>query len=346
MSYLPWDDLRNPVLSLPHWSAKDACVIEHGGVFHIFTSLFDERRSTIAHLTTRDFRHWSDLLHHWTGDEQSAVGVCSPDIVCADGLFVLGYNTWGQPQEPNNRLFVRTSADLVTWSDPLPIAPDLTCGRRCIDLALARAEGRWMAAWKEGSTPRLATAERLDSPWAFCDDGAVRLRRSDGLTPEGIIHENFQFLAIDGIWHLLSTDYNPHEPWLYRLAGDPRDPAAWGAWTAGRRLLVPTQDFNSLPADLDCVRAGDTGRPTHPCWDVPLRVHIVDGHANAPFLLDRRSADGFFYLLYAGKNEIGRKEFNGTAAGGQAGFHRGWPRGWNRLALARSRDLVTWQAAG
>ena len=49
---------------------------------------------------------------------------------------------------------------------------------------------------------------------------------------------------------------------------------------------------------------------------------------------------GYFYLVYAGKNEERADEFRGLAS------RRPWPRGWNKLGLARSRDLAHWYPAG
>lgn len=50
---------------------------------------------------------------------------------------------------------------------------------------------------------------------------------------------------------------------------------------------------------------------------------------NAAYLVDDRARDGFFYLVYAGTTELGSYLAQGHA----------------RLGLARSRDLVSWEAA-
>lgn len=299
----------------------------------------------MIHVTTADWKTFSEVRLHLKGEMFGAVGVCSPDIVAADGRFVLGFNTWGEPDDRPNQLFCMESADLAAWSAPIAIAPNLTVGHRCIDLALARHGDRWIAVWREGQTPRFGWARELRGPWSFIgDDGSGRIVREDGrvIRDEKMTHENFQFIAIDGTWHLLSTDYNPHEPWLYRMVGDPAELRSWTQWCDGRVLRMPSQGFNSMTGDMDCVRRADFVRPLYPCWDDPSRVHIVDGLSNAPFAWDERARDGHFYVLYAGKNEQRRNDFNGTAAGGGS---RGWPRGWNRLAVARSRDLRTWEAA-
>ncbi len=342
MSFIPWDSLRNPVCSLAGWSCKDACTVYHDGLFHVFTSAFDEERSTVVQLTTPDWQEFSDFRFQLTGAELDAVGICSPNIWSHAGRWYLHCNTWGQPSPPGNQLYYLVSDDLAHWSAPRPLVPELTAGKRCIDIALAHTGSFWVAVWKEGGTARVAIADDLDGGWRFVDGGRAGLLRADGTdcADTGGTHENCQILEIDGVWHLLSTDYEPHEPWLYRLAGDPADPVAWAHWQDGYRLRLPAEGFNSMSVDLPCVREGDFVRPLHPCEDEPGRCHIVDGLANAPFLADWRAHDGWFYLLYAGKSEEGRNRFRGRAAGGIR--REGWPRGWNRLALARSRDLYAW----
>ncbi|MEJ2151262.1 MAG: hypothetical protein P8Z40_17610, partial [Chloroflexota bacterium] len=73
---------------------------------------------------------------------------------------------------------------------------------------------------------------------------------------------------------------------------------------------------------------------------IPEEAFNTVDRDNAAALCDWRARNGYFYLIYAGKNEERRDAFRGTAS------HRPWPRGWNKLALARSRDLVRWYPAG
>ena len=327
-AFLDWSRLRNPVLSDPDWSLKDACVHYHAGLFHLFTSAFNEERSTVIGITTPDFQTYTKTGLCLTGPELEAVGICSPNITVAGDRFLLTLNTWGQRPPRLNQLYYLESPDLRHWSAPRPLAGNLTAGHRCIDLALAGAPGQWIGIWKEGSRTRIATAAQLDGDWQFLGTGDLLFERAMPSRDPKIIHENFQFLMLDGVWHLLSTDYPPHHPWLYRRAGDD-----WTHWVDGRRLLIPSERFNSIPAALAAPKLT-------PCWDNPAAGHIVDGLDNAAFLCDWRDSDGHFYLLYAGKNEDGRDRFNGTASDGP------WPRGWNKLALARSRDLQTWTVAG
>jgi hypothetical protein len=64
--------------------------------------------------------------------------------------------------------------------------------------------------------------------------------------------------------------------------------------------------------------------------DIPLQTFNTDNRDNASALYDWRKHDSYYYLLYAGRTE------NTSYA----------KRGWNRLALARSKDLIHWSAAG
>ncbi len=73
------------------------------------------------------------------------------------------------------------------------------------------------------------------------------------------------------------------------------------------------------------LRYGEPG----PCV-VPKEGFNTSDLSNAASLCDFRSRDGYFYLLYAGTTE------NKSHAG----------RGDNTLALARSKDLVTWEVPG
>ena len=61
--------------------------------------------------------------------------------------------------------------------------------------------------------------------------------------------------------------------------------------------------------------------------NIPEESFNTDNRANASFLADWRHRDGYFYLLYAGRTE------NKSHAG----------RGDNKLGLARSMDLITWE---
>ena len=303
---LPWSALRNPVFAHDDYSVKDACMVWRDGWFTLLFSAFNEQRSTVTSVRTRDFVTFSDLLWQIDGTEDGHLGLCSPDVHVADGRAVLALNSWGDDPGRPNQLFYRTSTDLLTWTDRRPLAPELTHGQRAIDAALAFDHGLWHLIFRQGRrTIRAAVAADLDGPWQAVDDGACRLLMPDG-SENGLTHENFTFFRAGGTWQVVCTDFNPHHAFIYTMQGDPAEPASWAHWGQGRRLAIPQEAFNT--AD----------------------------HDNAASVFDATALDGYYYLLYAGKNDQRRGEFRGTASSNP------WPRGWNRLALARSRDLVSW----
>ncbi|HEV2418013.1 MAG TPA: hypothetical protein VGX94_09420 [Terriglobia bacterium] len=303
--FIDWANLRNPVLAYPHWSIKDAAIAYRDGVFYIFFSAFYEDRgrvrSHVAEVSTHNFKTYSSPILDFDGERAGWIGMCSPDVQKLGGIWELSFNSWGDDPKRPDQLFFMTSRDLVHWSPRRPLAANLTKGQGVIDLSVARTSNGYYAIWKQGRNPRLmrprlAAAAGLDGPWHLVGSGDVTLNMADG-KENGLIHENFEFIWIDGILHLLSSDYpHGHHEYLYTLLNVAR-PLAWGK---GFELNVPSQSFNHMI----------------PC--------------DAAALYDWRKHDGYFYLIYAGRNE-------------QTTYLH---RGWNRLALSRSKDLVHWDPAG
>jgi hypothetical protein len=303
--FIDWNSLRNPVLSYPQWSIKDFAMAHRNGVFYVFFSAFYQDhgrvRSHVVEVSTRDFRTFSKPILDFDGEKAGWIGMCSPDVQWLGNVWELSFNSWGDDPKRPDQLFYRTSHDLVHWSVRRPLAANLTSGQGVIDLSMTHAGSRYYAVWKAGRNSRemrvrLATARSLSGPWRFVGSGYATLDLANG-KEDGLIHENFEFIWIDGMLHLLSSDYpHGHHEYLYTLL-DPADPLKWGK---GFELNIPAQSWN----------------PMAPC--------------DAAALYDWRKDDGFFYLIYAGRNE-------------QTTFLH---RGWNRLGLARSRDLMHWFLAG
>ena len=65
--------------------------------------------------------------------------------------------------------------------------------------------------------------------------------------------------------------------------------------------------------------------------ELPRQGFNTDDRANAAVMWDQRDLDGNFYILYAGNEPRTSRDYAG--------------RGWNRMGIARSSDLITWQAA-
>ncbi len=273
--FIDWKSLHNPVLSYPNWSIKDSAMAYRDGVFYVFFSAFYEDRgqirSHVVEVSTRDFKTYSQPIFNFDGEEDGWLGMCSPDVQQIGDQYVMTFNSWGDKPGKMNALFYETSSDLTHWSKMKPVAAELTAGLRVIDAAIAHTGDGYYATWKEGQRgmkPRMAFANSLDGPFHFVKSGFPELLMKDG-KDDGLIHENYEFLQIDGRWRLLTTDYNPPSPRLYTL----ENPSDWLKWGQGYEFKIPVESFNT------------------------------DNVANAAALYDWRGNDGFFYLIYAGRTE-------------------------------------------
>ena len=299
--FINWKSLQNPILSYPHWSIKDVAMAYRRGTFYVFFSAFYKDhgrvRSHVVEVSTRDFKSYSRPILDFDGENAGWIGMCSPDVQKFGDLWELSFNSWGDAPGKPDQLFYMESSDLVHWSQRRPLAANLTAGEGVIDLSVTQNGSEYYAVWKAGRSPhgmqtRLASADRLSSQWHYVGSGYPTLKMANG-RENGLVHENFEFLRIDGVLHLLSSDYpHGHHEYLYTLL-DPSHPLKWGK---GFELKIPAQGFNKMV------------------------------HCDAAALYDWRKHDGFFYLIYAGRNE-------------QTTYLR---RGWNRLGLARSKDLIHW----
>ncbi len=303
--FLNWSALHNPVLAYPHWSIKDAAMAYRDGQFYVFFSAFYKDhgrvRSHVVEVRTPDFKTYSKPLLDFDGEGDGWIGMCSPDVRKAGTVYELSFNSWGEKPGKPDQLFYMTSPDLVHWSARHPLAPNLTVGKRVIDAAIAVTGSGFYLIWKQNMTeglpqPRVAFSKSLAGAWSLVGTGFAKLTLPDG-KENGLIHENFTFVMIRGKWQLLSSDYpHGHHEYLYTQLhrGD------WLDWGNGLAIHVAPEAFNKF------VRA------------------------DAAALYNWRKEDGYFYLIYAGRNE------------GKSYLHRGW----NRLALSRSKDLIHWAPAG
>lgn len=282
--FIDWQHLKNPVLSYPNWSIKDAAMAYRKGTFYIFFSAFYSEkgriRSHVVEVSTQDFKTFSRPILNFDGEEDGWIGMCSPDVNKLGDQYVMTFNSWGEV--PPNRLFYMTSHDLVHWTARRPLAPNLPSINGVIDAALALVDSRYYLVYKEQMSkqrprPRIASAPSLDGPYQFIGDGLPSLLMQNG-KESGLIHENFQLIHADDNWYLMSSDHNPPAPYLYTL-----DPSSnWLKWIHGYAINVPHESFNT--------------------------DHIADAGA----LYDWRNYDGYYYLIYAGRTE------------GETYLKRGW----------------------
>jgi hypothetical protein len=201
--------------------------------------------------------------------------MCSPDVQRIGAQYVMTFNAWGDQTPKPKQLFYSTSTDLSTWGPMRPLAASLTAGHSYIDAALANpGDGRFFLFYKDDVTvrTRLAAAPALDGPWHTVGNGFPALLMPSG-NENGLVHENYQLLQIDGKWRLLSTDYSPRDTYIYTLRGTGAAETDWLTWEAGFRTSVRREAFNSNET------------------------------VNAAYIVDRRPVDGFFYLYYAGRSE-------------------------------------------
>lgn len=292
---IDWPALRNPVLSYPANGVKDQALQWSGGSWHM---LFSELTST----RTAPHVHWdvaiahSRDLRHWSAPTVIEANAASPDIVRDPaGRFVVTYQTTSGQLEYR----ISTSSALSAWSPARPLAHGLA--GRMIDAALAFTGHGVVLGFKAGTT---AQHQHFEIAWAPSLTARFRLVGHPDIVVYGDTIENYEFLTVDGGWHLVATSNVLDQPYLFGLGpGDPSVPATWLHWSAGTQLMVPSETFNS-----------GSGVSS-----------VAYEHANSAYLCVGPGGEN--YLTYAASTEL-------TAFGG-------W--GHARIGIARSSGLVDWQ---
>jgi hypothetical protein len=287
-----WSGLRNPIVSFPTVGVKDQALQWSGGAWHMLYSDMTEVRAA-PHVHFSVAISSSPDLRHWTSPRVIADGAASPDIVRSpSGTFIVTYQT---PQGLSYR--TSSSASLASWSPAHPLGRGLA--HRMIDAALAFTGNGVILGFKAGTT-----SQHFEVAWASSLTGTFHLvGRPDIVLYDDTI-ENYEFVTVDGSWHLVATSNTLDQPFIFTLGpGDPSAPTTWLNWGPGRELSIPSQPFDS-----------GTGISS-----------VTFEQANSAFLCV--GPDGEDYLTYAGSTELTR--------------FGGW--GHARIGLARSADLVTWQ---
>jgi hypothetical protein len=302
---LDWDALRNPIYAPAHM-VKDIAVVVDDGVWYLYGSeKWEPNETDDRHaVASRDLVDWTAV-----GATQDEV-FDSPDVTRGrDGRWVITHQrAFGNGDAATHRIVASTATSIVgPWSAPRQVATDVFPGARLIDGAIAHTDtGLYLVAKRGDRTQVPQFAEMLRSPSGSLDGPWVHLGTADvGWT------ENFQFLQIDGTWHMLVTTIPVHVPVLYALAGDPEVPSSWLHWRMVRELNVPEEAWNSA------------GEPE-------ASPGFTHERANSAYLVDARTTDGHFYLFYAGSTELTTHDGRGLA----------------HIGVARSRDLITWSVPG
>ncbi len=289
---IDWPALGNPILSFPTVGVKDQALQWSGGEWHmLFSDMTATRAAQRVHFSVAVSS--SPDLRHWTPPRVIAADAASPDIVRSpSGTFIVTYQT---PQG----LAYRTSntVSLRSWSAPHPLARGLA--HRMIDAALAFTGHGVILGFKAGTT-----TQHFEIAWAPTLSGRFHVVGRPDIVVYNDTVENYEFVTLDGAWHLVATSNTLDQAFLFTLgAGDPAIPSIWLHWSAGQSLTVPSEAFDT---------AGGVSS-------------VSFEHANSAFLC--AGPQGEDYLTFAGSTEL-------TQFGG-------W--GHARIGIARSTDLVHWQ---
>jgi hypothetical protein len=310
---IDWSKLRNPIESSPSAGEKDQVMVWYGAKWHLIFSYVRDDSSLpggvywdIATSSSTDMTSWT-APDPWPA-QPGAIGVAAPQVVRdPQGDFVVTYQSDpGQTDGAQDRLYYRTTSNFVTWSAPHPLAQSLAPqpGDRMIDGSLAWTNNGLILGYKSGVQGSSQAFEiawspdgSLDGPWHYVG--------KPDIVVYGDTVERYEFLNVEGSWRLMATSNTLDQPWLFKLSGDPDSPSGWLNWSGGYELAVPKAP-----------------------WDSGKGISSVDYEwANASFLCNATSTDGYYYLLYAGSDEL--SQFGG------------W--GHAEIGIARSRNLVDWQ---
>ena len=289
---IDWSALRNPILSFPTVGVKDQALQWSGGAWHMLYSDMTETR-VAPHVHFSVAVSSSPDLRHWTPPRVIADDAASPDLVRSPaGTFIVTYQT------PQGLAFRTTSdASLRSWSPAHPLGRGLA--HRMIDAALAFTGHGVILAFKAGTT-----SQHFEIAWAPSVSGPFHLVGRPDIVLYNDTVENYEFVTVDGGWHLVATSNTLDQPFLFTLGpGNPATPSTWLHWSDDQSLAVPTESFNS-GSGISSVNFE---------------------HANSAFLCV--GPQGEDYLTYAGSTELTR--------------FGGW--GHARIGVARSSDLVHWQ---
>ncbi len=303
---IPWATLRNPILGYPDRAVKDPALMWTGTRWvAMFSQVGTDGRWSLGVAASPDLRAWSSPT---TVPHDAAVdGDASPDVVRApDGTFIVTDQSFVHDVGGGEaKLYYRTTRDFQTFSPARPLARSLHPGpdERMIDAAVEWTPAGLLLGYKVGGMngPQAfeiarSTTGSLDGPWTLIGRPAISVY--------GDTIENYQFVHLNGGWQLLATSNQLDRPYLFELAGNPRDPSGWLRWSRGQLLHIPQEAWNP--------GRGATG--------------VSYEHANCAFFVDRGPIGGHFYVVYADSPELS------TFAGS----------GHDQLAIARSRDLRHW----
>lgn len=307
-----WTALRNPILSSNADAVKDPALVALDGGWVMLYSRVDRAGTWRVGIARTDdlrvFSHFGTMPH-----DPATAGEASPDVTRSpDGNYVVTYQSFPHDRDGGEaKLYARTTKDFRSFSAPIRLAANIHNGRsdRLIDPALAWSPAGLLLGFKLGTT---TGSEQQHFEIARSTTGTLagpwQLIGRPNISVYGDTIENYQFLPLGGRWRLLATSNTLDRPYLFTLAGNAHRADGWLHWSEGRELHVPQESWNP-----------GTG-PTGAAYE----------HANCAFVVNRGPIDGHTYIVYADSPD--KTTFGGAGSA--------------VLALARSRDLVTWSVPG
>jgi hypothetical protein len=248
-STIDWSALANPILSYPTVGVKDQALQWSGGAWHM---LYSDMTQTPAppHVHFSVAVSSSPDLRHWTSPEVIADNAASPDIVrSSSGTFIVTYQT---PQG----LAYRTSAgpSLRVWSAAHPLGRGLA--HRMIDAALAFTGHGVILGFKAGTT-----TQHFEIAWAPNLSGTFHLVGRPDIVIYDDTVENYEFVTVDGAWHLVATSNTLDSPSCSRWARViPRRPRPGCTGLPVSSCRYPTRPSTAVKG----FRASGTSTPTRP----------------------------------------------------------------------------------
>ena len=301
---IPWTSLHNPLLRDRTHAVKDAALVFAAGKWRALFSYVDDAGTwRIGVASSADLRQWSPIT---TVPHDPAVeGEASPDVVHApDGRYVITYQSFVHDRPGTGpKLYYRTTEDFAHFTAARSLGHELHPGA---SERMIDAAVAWTPAGLLLGYKMGADTQHFEIARSASGslDGPWTLVGRPDIVVFGDTIENYQFLHLHDGWQLLATSNILDRPYLFDLAGDPKTPSGWLHWTKGRELQIPTESWNP--------GTGATGGTYE--------------HANCAFVVNSATFGGYSYLVYSDSP-------NKTTFGGE---------GPAVLALARSRDLVSW----
>lgn len=305
---IPWRDLRNPVLSYPNWSIKDPAVAVRNGTYHVFFSAFYQDHGQIrSHVVEVTTRDFKTYSSPILNFDGEDAGWRG---MCTPDVQWIG-NVW--------------EMSFNSWGDD-PQRPDQLFYMTSPDLV------HWSPL--HPLALNLTIGQSVIGPAVTCTGEGCYAAWRQGLEdyPRDIRIRLAAAQSISGPWHYVSSGYASLK--MADGKDNERIHENYQFIQIDKALQMLSDDYRDNQEGEFLYTLLDPANPL--AWGKGFELKVPAESFNskiriqAASLYDWRAQDGHYYLIYAGCDE--QTSYLG--------------RGWNRLALARSKDLIHWFPAG